>query len=534
MSLLISLSFLISLLFSLALSPLVRSLGQRLGALDKPNPRKVHQFLIPRMGGLGILLSFSLTLGGLFWISPEPWSRALEGSSLPLFMAGGLLCFTVGLVDDLRRLSPWSKLALQTLAGVLAYAGGLQINYFLALPFSLDISSSIWLSLPVTVFWYLLLINAVNLVDGLDGLAAGISLFTCAVMLIFLLFSGNTTLALLFSLLGGSVAGFLPYNFKQKGKMFLGDSGSYFLGYCIASFAILGSVKSQVGATLIVPLLVMGLPVFEALFSPIRRIILAQSPMQADNGHVHHRLLRMGFSMRKAVLLLYSLTLALALYSIVLINIKIQNVGLFLAILGVMVFIFMKMVGYFNYIDKEKCRSWLGDFSFVTGMSKDRRRFLNLQVAVTESNDLEQLWENICRALLELDMDFAEINLEGDQLSCRLQKGSAQSGNPGLSNAENTNIQPPEQFSLHKVWTQNGFLLDNHGCRRNLFKLELPLESESQHLGELWVIKDLSRSPINHYTLTRIEHLRRSISRALRQLSHSGNLQDLQRFKGVN
>ncbi len=518
--------FISSLLLVLAISPVVRILGCKLGALDSPGPRKIHQDLVPRMGGLSIFLVFNLTLLGLYFIDSNILNQAFKEHSLFYFLLGALICFSAGFWDDLRRLSPFSKLILQTMAAIAAYAGGLFITHFIALPFNLDISNYIWINLPITIFWYLLIINAVNLVDGLDGLAAGITLFTSLVMIIFLILTKDLTLALLFALLGGVAAGFLPYNFKQTGKMFLGDSGSYFLGYCIATFSIMGSIKGQVGATLLIPLLVMGLPVFEAIFSPIRRVILAQNPLEADKGHVHHRLLRMGFSMRKAVLILYALTLALGLYSIVLINIKIEKFGLFFAVLVVMVFIFMKVVGYFNYIDREKFKSWLGDFSFVTGVAKDRRRFLNLQVAVTESKDLEELWSNICGALLELDMDFAEINLGGNHFSSQQNPGGLQK-KAGLSVTQKHDkdksdlLHKTSDILLRKTWTQNGFMLDTHGCKRNLFKLELPLHMENQHLGELWVIKDLSRSPINHYTLTRIEHLRRSISRTLRTLAQN-------------
>jgi UDP-GlcNAc:undecaprenyl-phosphate/decaprenyl-phosphate GlcNAc-1-phosphate transferase len=364
------------------------------------------------------------------------------------------------------------------------------IGTFIALPFNLDISDNIWLNLPLTVFWFLLLINAVNLADGLDGLAAGITLFTCVVMAVFLMLTGQNGLSVFFALLGGAVAGFLPYNFKTKGKIFLGDSGSYFLGYCVAAFSIMGSVKGQVGAALVLPLLAMGLPVFEALFSPIRRIVLARHPMHADDGHIHHHLLKIGFTSGKAVLILYSLTLVLGLYSVVLINIKIERFGLFLLLLGVgvLMFLFLKIMGYFNYIDGEKFKSWLGDVSFVTGVAKDRRRFLDLQMAVTESKDLQELWETICRAMQELDMDFAEINL-------------------------NCPSDPSRQLPLRKTWTNNGFLPDANTGNLMLFKLELPLHIDNRHLGRIHLIKDLSRSSINHYTLTRIEHLRRSISR---------------------
>jgi UDP-GlcNAc:undecaprenyl-phosphate/decaprenyl-phosphate GlcNAc-1-phosphate transferase len=500
-------TFCISFALSLGLAPLARTLGRVIGALDSPGKRKIHLEIVPRVGGLSILLSFLITLAVILSLLTDVTDIMAESHTLYFFLAGALICFGTGFADDLYRLSPWYKLGFQILAALSAYAGGLVISTFIALPFNLDISGNIWLNLPLTVFWFVLIINAVNLVDGLDGLAAGITLFTCMVMVVFLMLTQNFSLAVFFALLGGSVAGFLPYNFKENGKIFLGDGGSYFIGYCVAAFSVMGSVKGQVGAALIIPLLAMGLPVFEALFSPIRRIILARNPMHADSGHIHHHLLRIGFSSGKAVLILYCLTLILGLYAIILINIKVEKFGLFLLILGVgvLMFVFLKVMGYFNYIDKEKFSSWLGDFSFVTGVAKDRRRFLDLQVAVTESKNLPELWENICRAMKELDMDFAEIHLDCGQFS---EESGRKENSP---EAEKTH-----SLCLKRIWTQNGFHPDAWKHNRNLFKLELPVHMENCHMGEIFLIKDLSRSPINHYTLTRIEHLRRSISRNLK------------------
>ena len=483
--------FCVAFALSLGMAPLARALGLKMGALDSPGKRKFHMEIVPRVGGMSILGSFLVTLAVISWLWADLANMMFEGATIYFFLAGALICFITGFIDDVHGLSPWRKLGLQLLAGLIAYAGGIMISSFIALPFNLDISGNIWINLPLTLFWFVLIINAVNLADGLDGLAAGITLFTCVVMTVFLMLNGNYALAVFFALLGGAVAGFLPYNFKTSGKIFLGDSGSYFLGYCVAAFSIMGSVKGQVGAALVIPLLAMGLPVFEAIFSPIRRIVLARNPMHADSGHIHHHLLKSGFSSGKAVLILYCLTLVLGLYALVLINIKVEKFGIFLLILGlgVLMFVFLKAMGYFSYIDREKFKSWLGDFSFVTGVAKDRRRFLDLQVAVTESNTPEALWENICRAMQELDMDFAEISLNVPEES---------GGSPGV---------------LKRTWTQNGFQPEAPASRKMLFKLELPLHTDERHLGEILLIKDLSRAPINHYTLTRIEHLRRSISR---------------------
>ncbi len=512
-------TFFIAFALSLGTAPIARMLGLKLGALDIPGKRKIHLQIVPRVGGISILLSFLTTLAIVAWLGTDLTDMASGDNTGFFFLAGALICFGTGFVDDVHRLSPWCKLGCQILAALTAYAGGLVIDTFIALPFNLDISGNIWLNLPLTIFWFVLIINAVNLVDGLDGLAAGITLFTCMVMVVFLMFAENYSLAVFFALLGGAVAGFLPYNFKKNGKIFLGDSGSYFLGYCVAAFSVMGSVKGQVGAALILPLLAMGLPVFEAIFSPIRRIILARNPMHADSGHIHHHLLKIGFSSGKAVFILYCLTLILGLYALILINIKVERFVLFQLILGlgVLMFLFLKVMGYFNYIDREKFSSWLGDFSFVTGVARDRRRFLNLQVAVTESKDLAELWENICRAMEELDMDFAEINLDCGVLLEKSPAGVQTNSQTGPGQPEN--CDHPHPLRIKKTWTQNGFRPDAADDPPMLFTLDLPLYADNRHLGKIRLIKDLARSPLNHYTLTRIEHLRRSISRNVKRVA---------------
>jgi UDP-GlcNAc:undecaprenyl-phosphate GlcNAc-1-phosphate transferase len=257
-----------------------------------------------------------------------------------------------------------------------------------------------------------------------------------------------------------------------------------------------------------IPLLALGLPVFETIFSPVRRFLLAKSPFKPDRDHLHHRLLAKGFTTRKAVLVLYGITLCLCIAAIVLVNLEDEQMGLFLVLAGAMAVVFASGIGYFGYMDRDKVHSWLSDLSFVTGMAKDRRRFLNLQVAIGESKSLAQLWGNISRALEELDMDFAEVNLLGSQA-----EGKKKRDVRGVKGASRENM-----LFFRKVWSRNGGVTEEELCKRNLFKLELPIHYNGSHLGEMWIVKDLNRAPINHYTLTRIEHMRRSVSNCLKKM----------------
>ena len=486
-------AFLATLLISLASGPLVRRVGLRLQAVDQPNERKVHQGIVPRIGGLGIFLAFFLGLLLVGLVGSRVTGQPFPGAERLPFLIGAALCFATGLWDDVRRLGPWQKFALQILAAGLAFWGGLRIHFPLDLNLPLQLSVS--LSFCVTVFWFLLFINAVNLIDGLDGLAGGVVLFTCLTMIIFLVLDREFSLALFFALLGGSVLGFLPYNFSDSLKMFLGDGGSYFLGYSVAGLAVMGSLKTQVGATVLIPLVAMGLPVFEAIVSPLRRFVLSRHPFKPDREHIHHRLLALGFSTRTVVIALYLATVVLCLASVVMVNLEDEQAGLFLILLGAAIVLFMRGAGCFGYIDMEKTRNWLRDVGFVTGLARDRRRFLALQIEVAESGNLDELWDAVCKAARELEMDFAEMRLKPGFVGSSRQGGGA-------------------SFR----WSRDGFDLDATVPGSSLFKLELPLTVDRSHAGELWLLKDLDRSPINHYTLTRLEHLRRSISRSLRAM----------------
>jgi len=489
---------------SACLAPAVRFLGMRLGAMDAPGGRKIHLENVPRIGGLGILISFLAAVAFISWQDIHIRELLAEASTVWFLLAGAMLCFGAGLADDIHELGPLPKLALQIAAALSAWAGGIVIETFIALPFNLDISGQVWINLPLTIFWFLLLVNAVNLVDGLDGLAGGIALFTCIVMSVFLSATGQFALALFFAILGGSVAGFLPYNFRTNGKkLFLGDSGSYFLGYAIAAFSIMGSVKGQVGVALLIPLLAMSLPVFEVLFSPVRRIILARNPMAADSGHIHHHLLKIGFSRAKALLILYGLTLITAAYALLLIHIKSEMFGLFIILLGlgVLMFSFLKFMGYFHYIDREKCRSWLGDFSFVTGIARRRRRFLDLQISLTGACDMQELWEGICRALEELDMDYASVRLFT---------------NPAETNKSWARKAPGARMPDMHCEAQGTAEKNAPECKWNdkaLFRLDLPLYADGRRVGEILLVRDLARAPMGHHTLPLIEHFRRAIER---------------------
>ena len=320
-------TFILALGLSLLLTPLAKKLGIKLGAMDMPSDRKMHHSPIPRTGGLAIFVAAMVTVG-LTWLLKTSVSElmVIDGKVL-FFLAGAVVVFGTGLFDDFHRLGPWMKFAFQIIGASLAFAGGVNVGGFSL--FGMHIHLGV-LNYGLTVFWFLLFINAVNLVDGLAG---GIVVFASLVMVLLSILRQEFVIALYFAIISGSVLGFLRYNFNPA-SIFLGDGGSYFLGYAIAGLSIMGSAKSQMGAAIAIPILALGVPLFDTILSPLRRFVRGHRMFSPDSGHIHHKLIRMGLTTKKAVWTVYSITALLCLAAIIVTNLRDEPAGLFLIILG--------------------------------------------------------------------------------------------------------------------------------------------------------------------------------------------------------
>ncbi|MGB9791722.1 MAG: glycosyltransferase family 4 protein [Thermacetogeniaceae bacterium] len=281
----------------LAVTPLIRALALRAGAVDRPDERKVHREPVPCWGGLGICLGFAAAV-----LLSVPLSREVAG-----LLLGGLVALAVGMVDDWRELSPWAKLAGQVAAALVAVAFGITID-FVTNPFGGVIGLG-RLSIPVTVLWIVAITNAINLVDGLDGLAAGIAAISAGTIAVVSLGEGEPLVAIMAVLLAAASLGFLPHNFR--GRIFMKDAGSLYLGFMLASLSALGLTKSATAFSLMLPILILGIPIFDMLFAIARRVLQGRPIFSPDRGHIHHRLLDLGLSQRQAVLLIYGVNLLL-------------------------------------------------------------------------------------------------------------------------------------------------------------------------------------------------------------------------------
>lgn len=315
-------------LVALISTPVVRSLAFRVGAVDVPkDARRMHDHPIPRMGGLAIFFGFMLSVLLFLPLTPE-----LRGMLL-----GSVVIVILGVFDDIYALPAIPKFLVQIGAAlIVALEKGNRID-FLSNPniFSKDAFWELgWLSIPITVFWIVGITNAVNLIDGLDGLACGVSTISSMTLLVIALVMEEPDVAILMAALSGACIGFLPYNLNPA-KIFMGDTGSTFLGFILAVVSIQGLFKFYTIISFAVPFLMLGLPIFDTCFAIFRRVSHGQSPMKPDRGHIHHRLIDMGFTQKQAVAVLYIISAILGLSAVVLTTIGVVRAILFLVALCV-------------------------------------------------------------------------------------------------------------------------------------------------------------------------------------------------------
>jgi len=297
----LALTFVLAFAVALGLTPLLRAVAPRLGAMDAVQPaRKVHDRPTPRLGGVAIVAGFFLALGAaLIWGKGVP----LEGRRFAALAVGGLVIAALGFVDDLRSLNARAKFAVQFAVAAGLYIAGLRIDA-VSHPFGGAVAIGLW-GLPLTLLWVVGIINAMNLIDGLDGLAAGVAAVAVGLTLAVSLHRGDAATAVTMAALGGAVVGFLVFNFHPA-TIFMGDTGSMFLGYVLATSALAAGQKSSPTVAMLVPIVGLGLPIVDTLGSMLRRARRGRPMFSADREHIHHRLLAAGLSHRQTVLLLYA------------------------------------------------------------------------------------------------------------------------------------------------------------------------------------------------------------------------------------
>jgi|SRR5271157_195215 len=516
-------TFFIAFLVSLGGTPLAGKLGTLIGAVDTPDQRKVHQVKTPRSGGLVVFAGFALAVCLSKFLGTQVSELFVWNARSITFFAGAIVVFGVGFVDDIHRLSPKVKLLFQVMAATIAFGGGLRIDtyYFTRIPVD-----SVIINYCLTVFWFVLLINAINLIDGLDGLAAGITFFVCVILTILLIWQHQYFSAMLFASLGGAVLGFLRYNFNPA-SVFMGDGGSYFLGYAIAGLAIMSSVKAETGTVVLIPLLAAGVPIFDAILSPVRRFIVGKKLFQPDKSHVHHKLIAMGFTTRKAVLLIYAISLVLCLFGVAMVNLHDRRAAFFLIVVGFAAAVFTRKLGYLEYLALDKLIGWFKDITDVAGFSHSRRSFLGLQIEIGRSHTMEELWSNVCHALEFLRFDKADLYLGPSATSDRTDTelyDSAESRVGGTEPQRKAGGAPAAHNPgrsgepvLH--WAREQY---KEGMQKEcMLKIELPLINGSPEAVKTFcLVKDLGKGQMDAFTLRRIEQLRQAVVGALDRIDN--------------
>lgn len=309
-------TFLIAWLCADLMVPVVRRFAYAVGKVDKPGTRKIHKDPIPRMGGIAICTGCFLSLLGIEYLHPGYFS--MLPAEWKGVLLGGALIFIVGLLDDLYDLKPKVKLAGQIGAASVAFWLGVKIT-FISYPFGGMILFPEWLSFVLTVGWLVAITNTINLIDGLDGLAGGVSTIAGLTLFMLALERGQGLSALVAIALVGATLGFLRYNFNPA-KIFMGDCGSLFLGFMLGALSITGAMKVAATVAVFLPILILGIPIFDTTFAIVRRLLARKPIFQADKGHLHHRLLNIGLSQRRAVLLIYGFSTLLGGIALQLVN----------------------------------------------------------------------------------------------------------------------------------------------------------------------------------------------------------------------
>ena len=319
-----AISFLTPLLMTLILTPFVIRFAKFIGAIDKPDERKIHKKPIPRMGGLAPFVSFILTITVIYFLFPSSKMAAYMNSVNWVMSALSLfIILFLGICDDVWVLKPGPKFFIQLLAGSLVYIAGFRFSSF-NLPFSSNIIELGYFSYPLTVLWVIGITNAFNLIDGLDGLASGIATISCLTVASIAILHRDVTITIISVALAGSLIGFLKYNFNPA-RIFLGDSGSLFLGFILAFLSLQSSTKGSTAFSILIPILALGVPVFDTMIAMLRRMLKWFLPEQTlksstfkklhsmflpDKRHIHHQLLAHGLSQREAVIVLYAVSIA--------------------------------------------------------------------------------------------------------------------------------------------------------------------------------------------------------------------------------
>lgn len=348
----IAIAFVLAFVVAFVATPYTIKIAKKVGAVDIPkDERRMHKKSMPKFGGPAVILGFIVsTIYLLIVMSMEGTINLFDfdqyGKKLLGFFIGIVIISIFCIVDDIKTIKPITKLTGQLLGAIVAVIAGIRIDG-ITLPFMNFPEIHEITSVIITILWIIIVTNAINLIDGLDGLSSGISVISAVSLLIIFVLNGSSMVSIvLIAALAGALVGFLPFNFSPA-KTFIGDTGSNFLGYALSIISILGSAKTYTAAVIVLPLIVLGLPIFDTLMAIIRRIIKGKSikaVFKADKGHLHHRLVARGYNQKQAVLILYGISAIFGMFAVIL-----CDSGIWKALSFLLIVIVAVAAGYKNF-----------------------------------------------------------------------------------------------------------------------------------------------------------------------------------------
>lgn len=401
--------FAVSLVVSFAVTRQVRDLASRRGWVSLPEDgRHVHEVPLPRLGGVAIFLAFSLSL--VLWLGLALlYPRLLEGlapATLLRIYVPACLIFCLGIYDDLHGAGPYLKFSVQAIAATMLFLGGMRI---LDLPVLFGSHTFPWfVGWPLTVLWVVAITNAFNLIDGLDGLAAGSALFSTIVVFVVALVNHSWLGSLMSVALAGAILGFLRFNFNPA-TIFLGDSGSLFIGFLLSALALAGAQKAPTFVAVAIPVVSFGLPILETALSILRRLISGRPIFTADREHIHHKLLELGLSHRQVVIVLYAVSALFAMLSLFLLWPTGSTLGLVLAVVGTGVWLGVQHLNYLEFGELRRvAQRTIEQRQIVINNLSVRRAVEELKVAA----DFDQVRSILLAAFDSNDFDGFELQVK--------------------------------------------------------------------------------------------------------------------------
>lgn len=462
--------FLVSVFVSLNLTCWVRDYSNRHGWVSKPElDRHVHTDSVPRLGGVAIFTSFALVAALAFLFGrPAGLYVSLPVHTLVSIFVSALIIFLLGLYDDIKGLGPYLKFSVQAVAAIVLYLGGLGVQRLDL--FSAGQSLRTIVGLPLTVIWILLITNAFNLIDGLDGLAAGSAFFSTLVLFVTSLFMPNGTVALLSIALSGVILGFLRYNFHPA-SIFLGDSGSMLIGFLLAAFALAGSQKAPTMIAVAIPVLSFGFPILDVTLAVSRRFLSGKPLFLGDRDHIHHKLLKLGLSQRGAVLVLYAVTAAFALLSLVILH-DAAMIALVLTVIGLGVALGVQYLGYAEFSEMHS----------ILRRAAIRKRSVADNVAIRHAIEALNSCTDptlFCKILKD---SLQSVGFDGFRLGNSLKDGFSEVADYALELTDDGEIQ---------------LLWDSEGKRDSSWELRFELNAENQRrIGYFSLLRVRTESPL--------------------------------------